>query len=322
MTLPSLFQIRATRARPPARAAEGERRGTYGAALAQFDELMTAASANSAAARPLPLFYALSQAGRAIAAAHAADPWRLRMHGLNTPDLDSPVLSVVVRRSPTGNDKSTDSFTGVARATKSPTFEESVDLGALWSSLPEVFQLLPSPPATAPLLLVPGGVDHFMDRDHVHAAVVGYDGEPEQLPSYLEQHFPTTAGVGLFRPQGLPHVTEHTDWGLGVKVWWPADEPNVSGHLRTLQRVAPGTADFSARWLRPGVAGVALSPLLTWWALLFGLSMLARYEPAGWVAALAYDVSEFAAPLEQLLDIGLQRVPELVFEALAFETSA
>lgn len=322
MTLPSLFQIRATRARPPAHASKDERRGTYGAALAQFDELMTAAAANSAAARPLPLFYALSQAGRAIAAARAADPWRLRMHGLTAPELDGPLLSVAVRRTPTTNDKSIDSFTGVARATKSLTFDKTVDLGALWSSLPEAFDLLPSPPATIPLLLVPDGVGHFMDRDHVHAVVVGYDGLPEQLPAYLEQHFPTTAGVGLFQPQGLPHVAEHTDWGQGLKVWWRADEPDVNGHLRTVQRVASGTPGFSARWLRPGVAGVALSSLLTWWVLLFGLSMLARYEPAGWAAALSYDESELAAPLERLLHIGLERIPELVFEALTSESTA
>jgi len=64
------------------------------------------------------------------------------------------------------------------------------------------------------------------------------------------------------------------------------------------------------------VSGVALSSLMAWWALLFGLSMVARYEPAGWVSALRYDESELAAPLERLLEIGLDRVPELVLEAL------
>ncbi len=62
--------------------------------------------------------------------------------------------------------------------------------------------------------------------------------------------------------------------------------------------------------------GVRSSSLLTWWALLFGLSMVARYQPAGWVGALRYDESELAAPLEQLLEIGLDRVPELVLGAL------
>jgi hypothetical protein len=115
----------------------------------------------------------------------------------------------------------------------------------------------------------------------------------------------------------LPYVFEqHSDYGPGLSVSWPADGADVAGHIRTLQRIAPLTDDFSPRWLRPGVSGVALSSLLTWWVLLFGFSMVARYEPAGWVSALRYDESDLAAPLEQLLDVGLDRVPELVLDAL------
>jgi hypothetical protein len=318
MPLPPRFQIRATRAHPPARAGDEARRDTYGASLAQFDELMTAATANSAAARPLPLFYALSQAGRAIAAAHASAPWQLRMHGLHAPNLDGSLLSIAVKRTALDKDTSVDSFTGVARATGSPAFSDHADIGALWASLPEACDLLPGPAATTPLLLVPTGVDApVMAWDYVGALIIGYDGAPEDLPAYLESHFPTSAGVRLVQPQGLPHVFEHhTDYGPGLSVVWPAEAPDVSGHIRTLERVAPLTEDFSPRWLRPSVSGVALSSLLTWWALLFGLSMVARYEPAGWVGALRYDESELAAPLERLLDVGLDRVPELVLGAL------
>lgn len=318
MPLPPRFQIRATRARPPGRGGDEARRATYGAALAQFDELMTAAAANSAAARPLPLFYALSQAGRAIAAAHADSPWQLRMHGLHAPNLDRPLLSVVVKRTAVESDTSVDSFTGVTRATGMSAFTDHADIGALWASLPEAYDLLAAPAATTPLLLVPAGVDAPITAwQYVGALIIGYDGSPEELPAYLERHFPTCAGVRLVQPQGLPHVFEHhREYGVGLSVVWPADAPDVPGHIRTLQRIAPLTEDFSPRWLRPGVSGVPLSSLLTWWALLFGLSMVARYEPAGWVSALRYDESELAAPLEQLLDVGLDRVPELVLGAL------
>jgi hypothetical protein len=64
------------------------------------------------------------------------------------------------------------------------------------------------------------------------------------------------------------------------------------------------------------VGGAALSSMLAWWALLFGLSMLARCEPAGWMRVLDYDSSEFAAPLARLLEIGLVRVPDLLFAAI------
>jgi hypothetical protein len=66
-------------AEPPGLAAgDQQRRLTYGAALDQFEELMTAASAATPRSRPLPLFYALSQAGRAIAAVHRESSWRSR----------------------------------------------------------------------------------------------------------------------------------------------------------------------------------------------------------------------------------------------------
>src|SRR5581483_7898136 len=79
------LKIRAMRAMPPGRAADdSDRRGVFSAALGQFDELLDAAAAVGPASRPLPLYYALNQAGRAIAAArqqpHRA--WRPRVHGL------------------------------------------------------------------------------------------------------------------------------------------------------------------------------------------------------------------------------------------------
>lgn len=99
MSSDSLYGIRATRASPPGHAGEDEdRRQVYGAALAPFDELIEAASAVGPASRPLPLFYALSQAGRAIAAAHARGAWRLGYHGLSARELDPPLLDVPVKR--------------------------------------------------------------------------------------------------------------------------------------------------------------------------------------------------------------------------------
>jgi hypothetical protein len=97
---------------------------------------------------------------------------------------------------------------------------------------------------------------------------------------------------------------------------WQADAANINGHISTLNGIAPGGTGFQARWLRPAVGGIALSSLLTWWALLFGLSMLARYEPAGWMKELDYDSSDLAAPLGELLEIGLHRVPELLLATI------
>ena len=76
-------RLRATRAKPPGMASgEGLRRDTYGAALQQFDELMTAAAAIGLMSRPLPLYYAVLQAGKAIAAAWSGRDPPIEGHGL------------------------------------------------------------------------------------------------------------------------------------------------------------------------------------------------------------------------------------------------
>ena len=49
---------------------------------------MATARDASARSRPLPLFYAVSQAGRAVSAARSDEPWKLRHHGLTAPELD------------------------------------------------------------------------------------------------------------------------------------------------------------------------------------------------------------------------------------------
>jgi hypothetical protein len=60
------------RAAPPLAAQDPEPRAVFSAALQQSEELFAAAEVAGPAAKPLPLFYALSQAGRAIAAAQCS----------------------------------------------------------------------------------------------------------------------------------------------------------------------------------------------------------------------------------------------------------
>ena len=55
---------------------------------------------------------------------------------------------------------------------------------------------------------------------------------------------------------------------------------------------------------------------MTWWALLYGLSMLARYHPAEWTNALRLDDSPEAVPLRAALDEALVAVPQFVLWAL------
>lgn len=141
-----------------------------------------------------PLFYALSQTGRAIAAAHAEGVWRLRMHGLSAPELDRPPLDIEVKRTPAAakDGLSVDSVTGVAAATHGDVFTDAATIGALWSSLPELFNLLPASSDTGPnpLRLVPEnpGPENLhlqTDPGHIYATVVGFSGTADELASYL-----------------------------------------------------------------------------------------------------------------------------------------
>jgi hypothetical protein len=63
-------RLRATRSNPPGAAtSNAQRRDTYVFALEQAEQMFRAASGVGDATRPLQVFYGLSQAGRAVAAA-------------------------------------------------------------------------------------------------------------------------------------------------------------------------------------------------------------------------------------------------------------
>lgn len=45
-----------------------------------------------------------------------------------------------------------------------------------------------------------------------------------------------------------------------------------------------------------------VGPLINWWAILYVLSMLARYQPSGWTRMLDVDSSPDATAIEFVLD--------------------
>ena len=78
----------------------------------------------------------------------------------------------------------------------------------------------------------------------------------------------------------------------------------------------PGYRSGEERWLIPVVGdGRTGCPVLLWWVLLFGLSLLARYDPAVWRAALDLEQSPVAGPVMGLIDDALVILPDLLFEA-------
>lgn len=143
----ALQVIRATRSDPPGKAGEGRRRAPYGAALQQFDELIEASRTAGHASRPLPLFYALSQAGRSIVAAHGSSKG-FGSHGLSEDRrIQSPdVLERAIARRPSDDD----ALTAACEALRIPgPFGSprrkcrSISIGAVWAALPGFHVYLP-----------------------------------------------------------------------------------------------------------------------------------------------------------------------------------
>jgi hypothetical protein len=130
----------------------------FASALEQAEQLMRAAQDVGTAARPLPLFYALSQAGRAIAAARLPDPaWRLAGHGLSEP-LAQPKSGDPLRRIIKPQPESSKnvaagrraSFAGVADAVASEKLTGPIELGAVWAALPHLMPPEPQIPNLDP----------------------------------------------------------------------------------------------------------------------------------------------------------------------------
>ena len=55
---------------------------------------------------------------------------------------------------------------------------------------------------------------------------------------------------------------------------------------------------------------------MVWWAVLYVLSMLARYQPAQWMAHIDINASPYAGAVEKLLKQALHVIPALIAETI------
>jgi hypothetical protein len=173
-----------TRFSPPGAAAEDQRRLTCQASLQQSDGLFQAARSVSVAAAPLPIFYALSQGGRAIAAAARAakgEQWKLNGHGIKAKALDGPLTAVSVATDQPGRPGS---FVRLTELIGLPVWGRDVEVpfGELWDALP------PNAPDIHALgddhcaRRCPIGVTPVNPHDHIHTlAVAMLSGLPAWL---------------------------------------------------------------------------------------------------------------------------------------------
>jgi hypothetical protein len=310
------------RSNPPA-LAQGEfedRKLVFQAALAQAEELWDAAAVGGPASRPLPLFYCLSQAGRAVCAAWTESlDWRPRFHGLGRQESDDPTPERrVFDYAAHATAQTRGAYSMLAAATRSPTFDGQTSVADFWASLPGfptprsifgerprclMIETVQAPDDERPLFTRVAVPTHCILR---FSAV-----DVAQLPMI----YPTMAGIE--QDGSRPSV-----FGLG-------EEPiyrfrREDGVLRPIHEVAERpfyAEDFlsSSLVVRPRVGTGAAGPpsdFLTLYALVWCLSELARYYPDTWVGALDPDRSPAAVILEEGLDLALEHTPRLISEAL------
>ncbi|MFF2570984.1 YaaC family protein [Streptomyces sp. NPDC058084] len=93
--------LRASRSDRPGRAGSGARAKTYATALEQAQQMFRAAEGVGPQTRPLLVFYGLSQAGRAIAAAAVGlkgEDWNLVSHGIHASGYHLDFADIEIRR--------------------------------------------------------------------------------------------------------------------------------------------------------------------------------------------------------------------------------
>lgn len=313
-------RLRSLRADPPPRAAaDGDRAQVFRAALEQAEQLFRGAAAADYAVRPLLVFYGLSQGGRALAAVGDPDDnqWRLSGHGLKVPNLDQrpkvPALPVrlpelQVRESNSG------SFPRLASVLGSGRWTADVSIAALWAAIPEL------------RLMDMHGWEHptVLEVDGGHGSPNGFSTMLHGLPSramashsdaeidgYLDSHYPSLAGHMLVKDAAPPQAEGQGTTVSINRLWrFPSDRawPTFLDQIGTTYRGKP--------WVFPNVGGATTHPLLLWWALLYALSMRARYEPESWMSDLDVNETLWTVQLEEALDRAVDVVPLLLLNAI------
>ena len=294
--------------------------------------MFTTAAAVDYASRPILLFYGLSQAGRAVAAASTAagnDSYRLSGHGIEAANLSQrPPLHLIELA-----DKGLGSFTQLASLLACGSLPQGAPFGQVWAAIPD---LRDSPLDTAGIEYKPALMCEEQYPERVISELTGSIRLPwrlgeapdaAEIEAYLAA-YPTLSGCAEIQI----HAEAIVDI-IGGRYGFDPERPDAGalraiwGDNRGLMRFqiqvgnsppAQPYTDNDDLWLFPAMGGAALPlhPLLSWWALLFALSMLARYESASWISHLDIDASPDAIKLRTALDLALDTCPQLVLAAI------
>jgi hypothetical protein len=137
----------------------------------------------------------------------------------------------------------------------------------------------------------------------------------DEFTTFIER-YPTLANNRGSAVPTQPALTDRERRSASVRRAWTLPHGVDPGDLETqLTQAYLGDDD---RYVFPSIGGdgQTLHPLLAWWAILYSLSMLARYGPASWSKHLDLDSCADAVSLESLLDRALDTCPQLVLHTV------
>ncbi|WP_147454142.1 YaaC family protein [Tessaracoccus antarcticus] len=314
---------------------ESARRREFHMALEQAQQQFAAAERIGYESRPLNLFYGLSQAGRAIAAgSHALGgntgrQWQAMGHGLKY-DVAIPrgVWGTPIRQD--GGSRSL--FATVSLVVDSPLDFKEVQFGAAVNQLLDYTMAFREPEEYArPITDVSVSIGNSLSFP-VEIPVpmpwleAGQPTPPADLRKFVAQ-YPALQELEIAVDADGNDRWNPTDGYFVALVNSPEqlkisrtgvrhyleDDPRQPRHLQrtSYYRRVPVLLP------RAGESAASLHPLMSWWTVLFALSMLARYAPSKWTETLALSEHRYASRIEFLLDSALDAVPELLWQALS-----
>jgi hypothetical protein len=194
----------------------------------------------------------------------------------------------------------------------------AVPLGEVWAALPSLVDT-PCPTVFPRSLFIEAVEEEYPFSAMHHGVVQGTvvlptDVDSEEAHQELLHLYPSVLGW----PVTVTGEVRRTGRGYGRVVRWGTDAVTALDRRRRFEELVTLDASTGDGWLVPGIGASKdlLDPLLLWWLLLYGFSILARYEPGHWRQLLDVDTSPWAVAIEAALDVATDTLPDLILHAL------
>jgi hypothetical protein len=275
------------------------------------------------------------------------EPWKLAGHGLKIVGGTNAMNGLDVAAIPLMDDRS-GAFPALAEilgsgsliATKPDNSDAArVTVGQIWETIPDTVGFSLPGAAGLPVLAFDaegplGGYPGSDLNSLLHQPVrqgresARLEGIPRRVHDAADQktalkelldRYPTLGDYQMQGPDGrLDWLPDSVALGMHqVRLFWPLEQPAAGRPARPLEeKVAIFYRGQYFVFPALGDNPKPLHPLLAWWAVLYALSMLARYEPCAWNKRADIDTSTEAVAIEHLLDAALEYLPRVILDTI------